>query len=387
MRYPRSWSAARIAGSRPAAPDRPLPREAWAAFCAAALAALVHASVVGTLPRALIVAAAALVCLDLALHRPARLGRAATRGEVALPLSASLAWLFFPRAALSQRPAAPAPARSHDAGGVVTTVPTGERLAGPDGAVLHPSGDLLVASWAGGKGTRVMRVPRGGGAATVFLDGLVAPDAVLYGPDGALYVSNFGDGTVVRVDSAGGRRTVASGLGHPSGLAFDAAGDLYVADFGNFDGTVVHRVARDGTARVFARGFSAPIGLVFDPAGTLYVASFGSGEVHAVAPDGAARVHARVPNAPRAMLQYLARDGAGNLYVPSYGHQRVYRIDPAGGLHVVAGTGARGARDGAGAEATFEGPNSIVREADGTLWITEYDGGRVRRIVPAPRAR
>jgi sugar lactone lactonase YvrE len=310
-------------------------------------------------------------CTALALLASAGVGGAA-RAQAPSPAPAASAPL-------------PPPDVPHDGGSVVTTVPSGGMLSGPDGATLHPSGDLLVANWAQGRGTTVVRVPRGGGTATVFADRLVAPDAVAYGPDGALYVSNFGDGTVVRIDSAGARRTVVSGLGRPSGLAFDAAGALYVADFGDWNGTVVHRIDRDGVARVFARGFSAPIGLVFDPAGTLYVSNFGSGEVHAVAPDGRVRVHARVPNAPRAMLQYLARDARGNLYVPSYGHQRIYRIDPAGGLHVVAGSGARGARDGAGAVAEFEGPNSIVREADGTLWITEYDGGRLRRITTAPR--
>jgi len=291
--------------------------------------------------------------------------------------------------AAAQAPAPPPPPLPVDSGVVVTTIPTGRLLAGPDGAVLLPSGELAIANWANGRGTTVVRVPRDGGAARPLLDGLRAPDGVALGPDGALHVANFGDGTVVRIAADGTRRTVASGLGHPSGMAFDAAGALYVADFGNWDGTVVHRVARDGTVRVFARGFSAPIGLVFDPAGTLYVASFGSGEVHAVTPDGRTRVLARVPNTPPARLQFLARDERGDLYVPSYGHHRVYRITPAGSVHVVAGTGARGSRDGDGARAEFMGPNSIVRDGDGALWVTEYDANRLRvlrRVPPAPAA-
>ena len=51
--------------------------------------------------------------------------------------------------------------------------------------------------------------------------------------DQVLYVSNGGNNTVSQIDSAGNVSTFASsGLSFPGGLAFDAAGNLYVANAG-----------------------------------------------------------------------------------------------------------------------------------------------------------
>lgn len=266
-----------------------------------------------------------------------------------------------------------------DRAGTVTTIQTGTLLSGPDGATFDAAGRLLVANWSGGKGTTLVRI--GDGVRDTLVTGLAAPDGVAFGPDGSLYISNFGDGTVVRIGADGSRRVHARDLGHPSGLAFLPGGDLLVADFGNYDGKRVWRVDAAGNARVFAEGFAAPIGLFVARDGSVFVSNFGSGEISRIATDRSVHLFARVPNTPAAMLQYLAADDEGNLYVPSFGHNRVYRIDRAGGVHVAAGRGVAGGRDGSPDEAEFDGPNSIARAADGSFWITEYTANRLRRIT------
>ncbi len=52
-------------------------------------------------------------------------------------------------------------------------------------------------------------------------------------PSDAHYVANAGNGTVSEVTPAGLVSTFVSGLSLPVGLAFDAAGNLYVANIGN----------------------------------------------------------------------------------------------------------------------------------------------------------
>lgn len=268
----------------------------------------------------------------------------------------------------------------------VETLAAGPPLNGPDGAAVDAAGRLYVANWGAGKGTTVVRMDAfaGGSAPAVFLDGFQAPDALLFDGEGNLFVSNFAAGTVERITPAGARTVVASGLGHPSALAMDGDGSLYVSDFGSYDGTTVHRIAPDGTVAPFATGFSAPLGLAFGPGGDLFVASFNTGTVHRVRPDGTAAVFARVENTPPARLQYLVFDECGTLYVPSYGHNVVYAIDPAGRARVLAGARQAGGADGEGAEARFDGPNSIVRLPDGDLVVTEYNASRVRRIHMPP---
>src|SRR5439155_101531 len=94
-----------------------------------------------------------------------------------------------------------------------------------------------------------------------------------------------GDGTVSKVTPAGALSTFASGLNGPDGLAFDAAGNLYVA---NRVGNTVSKVTPGGAVSTFATlpTGSFPLGLAFDAAGTLYVANFGTNTVSKASPVG-----------------------------------------------------------------------------------------------------
>jgi DNA-binding beta-propeller fold protein YncE len=62
---------------------------------------------------------------------------------------------------------------------------------------------------------------------------------------------------------------VSSGLFGPNGLAFDSAGNLYVA---NLNGTI-DKITPEGRMSLFASGLNAPAGLAFDDIGDLYVAT------------------------------------------------------------------------------------------------------------------
>ena len=64
---------------------------------------------------------------------------------------------------------------------------------------------------------------------------------------------------------------VSSGLDDPYGLAFDAAGNLYVANYGN---NTISKVTPAGAVSTFvSSGLDDPDGLAFDAAGNLYVAN------------------------------------------------------------------------------------------------------------------
>ena len=86
---------------------------------------------------------------------------------------------------------------------------------------------------------------------------------------GNLYVANgSGTGPVSKVTPAGVVSTFATGFAIPDGLAFDAAGNLYVAD--QYLGTV-SKVTSAGVVSTLASGFSIPEGLAIDAAGSLYL--------------------------------------------------------------------------------------------------------------------
>ena len=65
--------------------------------------------------------------------------------------------------------------------------------------------------------------------------------------------------------------TFAAGFDYPFGLAFNSAGNLYVADLNN---NTVSQVTPTGAVNTFASGFNLPKGLAVDSAGNLYVANW-----------------------------------------------------------------------------------------------------------------
>jgi len=73
-----------------------------------------------------------------------------------------------------------------------------------------------------------------------------------------------------------------SGLNAPRGLAFDNAGNLFVADM--FSGNI-YKFTPDGVKITFASGLNSPRGLAVDSAGNVFVAN-GSGYITKFTPDG-----------------------------------------------------------------------------------------------------
>ena len=107
------------------------------------------------------------------------------------------------------------------------------------------------------------------GAISTFASGFNLPFGLAFDSAGNLYVANAGNNTVSEVTPAGAVSTFASGFNLPVGLAFDSAGNLYVA---NSNGTTVSEVTPAGVISTLASGFNGPFGLAFG-AGNLYVAN------------------------------------------------------------------------------------------------------------------
>ena len=176
-----------------------------------------------------------------------------------------------------------------------------------------------------------------------FVREILNPTGLAFGPDRQLYVSSRAEGTVYRVDAAGDVHTFAEGLGVATGIAFDAAGDLYVGDR---SGTIFKiRTARGGKAQetfVFATlepSISA-YHLAFDSKGTLYVTgptTASSQAIHAIDRDGTATVF----YCGLGRAQGMAFDAGDNLFIAASlaGERGIVRITPEGVASlVVAGS-------------------------------------------------
>lgn len=193
------------------------------------------------------------------------------------------------------------------------------------------------------------------------------------------------DGTVFPVAGGGvpgyggdGGPAVSAQLREPSGLAADAAGNLYIADAGN---RRVRRVAPDGGIDTVA-ALPRPEGIAVDASGHVYVSDRETHRIHRIAPDGQFTALAGTGTAgfsgdggPAAAAQLrepgaLAPDGRGGLYVADQGNRRVRRIDPDGTIATVA---------------VLDRPGGLALDAAGHLYVTAAHAHKVYRVGPDGR--
>jgi sugar lactone lactonase YvrE len=121
------------------------------------------------------------------------------------------------------------------------------------------------------------------------------PASVVTDTAGSVYFSATQLSAVMRVDPSGNLTRVAGngqkGFGGdygpalsaelyaPTGLAFDALGNLYIADLGR-----VRKVGTDGSIVTLATGFFEIYGIATDGGGNVYVADYGAGMIRRSTP-------------------------------------------------------------------------------------------------------
>jgi sugar lactone lactonase YvrE len=158
--------------------------------------------------------------------------------------------------------------------------------------------------------------------------------------------------------------TVITGLDSGTGgLAVDADGVLYQADFGysGHVGNSVYRILPDGTVETFAQSddFSSLTMTTFGPDGTLYQSSYGSDKVFRIAPDGTPTLVAEGLRGPAGIV--VLEDGT--LYVEAYDSNTLHRVLPDGTVEDVV------------FDRRFNGINGLVRGPDGTLYLIDHKDG------------
>jgi sugar lactone lactonase YvrE len=251
-------------------------------------------------------------------------------------------------------------------------------------------------------------------------------DSLAVDPAGTIYLADWKDNEVQRIDSkrdvtvvAGGGAQGSSGdggpalaaaLSGPKAAVVDGKGNLYIADEGN---DRIRRVNPRGVITPFAGtgdqgspsgdgGPATQAALVWsNPVmavgshGDLYVSGLYSvrridaaGKITTVvnragqqgsSGDGGPAADARLN-----MVTGLAVDGAGNLYIADGGANRIRKVDTNGIITTLAGTGAKGysGDGGPAAAARLNDPEGVAVDAAGNVYIADNLNNGVRKVTP-----
>jgi sugar lactone lactonase YvrE len=193
----------------------------------------------------------------------------------------------------------------------------------------------------------------------------------------------------------------------PTGVAVDASGNVIIADPSSYrvrklsGGSVSTLAGQGGAALVDGTGaaayFNQPQGVAVDASGTIYVADYNDNAIRTITAGGVVKTLANnggvfgYQNGPAATAYFnqpsaVAVDGAGNVYVADTQNNAIRKIS-AGVVSTFAGapppTGVAGSQDGTGTAARFFNPYGVTVDSNGNVFVADSGNNAIREITPA----
>lgn len=232
-------------------------------------------------------------------------------------------------------------------------------------------------------------------------DRTVIVESITASRNGLLYVADRVSGNVMRIDPRSPQPVVVGRMAarqvngqtaapNPSGMAFNAQGDLLIASSAYGEVMRLRAAeldpARPGTAQTFATGVPGANGIDFDRQGRLLVSGGASGNLFRVGPNGgAAETVATIERFSRTLP-----DGRTQQAIVANG----LAVDAAGVVHVAdtaRGAVWRVAFDAEGRaqrpvqwvqSALLEGADGLAFDGRGQLWVAVNELNSLVRISP-----
>jgi sugar lactone lactonase YvrE len=263
-----------------------------------------------------------------------------------------------------------------------------------------------------------------GGAANLAM--LYQPRAVAVDASGNVFIADFTNSRVREIVKATGNIITVAGTGYaaysgdggpatsarlfyPAGVAVDASGNLFIADYGNnrirevikATGNII-TVAGNGSTTdsgdgglATSGGLASPEALAVDASGNIFIAEYSNrvrevvkatGNIITFAGTGMAGYSGDGGPATAAMLASpygVAVDASGNVFIADSNNNRIREVVQAtGNIITIAGTGAAGSSgDGGPATAAkLYAPDGLTVDANGDVFIADTYNFRIREV-------
>ncbi len=260
------------------------------------------------------------------------------------------------------------------------TIATAATLAWPDGLAVDSTGRLLIAE-SGSE--RVRRIESNGSLSTVAGSGELG-----FNGDGILALD--------------------ANIGHPSDIALDSQGNLYISEtqsqrvrMVDLSG-IVQTIAGTGSTTFSGDGGQAKDATLASPMDVAVFASGGyviadrdnhrirsvsaEGDIRTIAGNGSSTFSGDGGNGLLAGLKEpsgIAIDSDGSVVFVDFRDSRVRRVRTDGIISTIAGDGVAGFNgDGPATSSHLSNPISVALDAAGNIYIADTSNQRIRKVTP-----
>ncbi len=278
----------------------------------------------------------------------------------------------------------------------------------PGGSVTTIAGTVGVTGSVDGQGTNAL---------------FNSPQGIAVDISGNVYVADTNNSTIRKITNTGAVSTFAgtatftgsvdsvgtnARFNYPTGVAVDAVGNVYVADFAN---STIRKITAGGSVSTFAgtagssgsadgagssARFDHPGSVAVDGAGTVYVIDTSSQTVRKIGAAGNVTTLAGAAGLPGNVdafgtnAKFFYPFGIGvtasgsTVYVADTGNHTIRAVTSGGTVTTYAGaSGLTGIADGVGGEALFRYPNGIAIDGSGNLYVADHDNNTIRKVTPS----
>jgi gliding motility-associated-like protein len=184
--------------------------------------------------------------------------------------------------------------------------------------------------------------------------GLFLPLGLAADAAGNIYVADYN--SIKLIHAGGATETIYSGGAR--GITVDAAGNIYVAS-----GSTAIKIPQDGSSPINLNGFDSAIGIAVDAAGNIYVDDYGV--IIKIPANGFPRKTIGSGFGPSG----IALDAAGNLYAADQGNNAVKKIAADGSSTITIASG-------------FSSPSGVAVDAAGNVFVADQ-GNNAVKMIPA----